>query len=1184
MFNKNRNKKEYYSLRRFKGLGLVSAVVGLGLFGGHSALAIEITTGVEQDGGFTTITADGVKIKLKDSHVTVYNHEQDGYNNMVATSPSFQGFDRTVATEKEKQVLDREESKLKDESVENYTLMGDVTVDYKTKDNEIVKESNIVNVDTIKGVEKEKGVTSAVRGDFGRIIKGSQISVSDDSIKQGVSSSNDLSPTKMTKGGATYYKIDTRIDENKLEYSKDIEMNDVREKLTTQKLHNEDGSINYANIKNGAKVWVVEELEDGTYGKFTTITKTDATNDNSVISDFMGSLSNAQKFTDANVKAAGGIQKSDYLLVLERNTFARIEAVTSAVHTGLFAGYDVRSNPDSLIPSSTILNDIKAGFFGDDFVSKRDALKKIAELKKKTKEEAKDFEGRPTKNWTMEIGGTTSTDLDTATYEDTASLESAIADQESKFYNMYDAVNGNGIYKGSPIPLVGERKLTGNKDLTVDYIWNNSSKKPENLTPELRTIIENTIATVNEHKANQANAVYDTEIPEGVKFERIVVEIENEVDRFDLKQVNGVYSVTVQDSEGTDQSGSGLYGEYTVNGVKHRVRISNMHPFSVQPLLKGLFDTEYNDIYMVNRAYKKVDSLAHVTNIYAKEQSDVTEIRGTTTVKYVDEDGNVLKEDVTGPDGVVSTRTVKFYLDKDGQRQEISDETTPTNNTYDVSTAQYKPTSLEKDGKVYGYVRANGDETGKFINGNKEVTYVYKLKKAPLNVNYYLENTTVSLAPSENQVDLPVKSDYTTKVKTIEPKVEVQDTPEKTVTRTTTYELVATPDNANGKIVEGGTTVNYYYRAVVKEDVVMKKAPVLVNYFLDGTETKLADSDNQGQKEINSKYTTEAKVIPPKVVVKDLPEKTVTTTTTYELVKIPEDKDGIVPVGGKIVNYYYREVVKTTEVAKQAPVVANYYLEGTDTKLAPSDEQGQKDIGLAYTTETKSIEPKVEVQDLEDRTITKTTSYELVAEPTDKSGVVPVGGKVVNYFYRSVIKEDVVFKQAPVTVHYYKDGTTEKLADTIEQGKKGIGTKYTTEAPKVIEEKLVDGSIRKWVLKSIPLNANGDVKVGGVTVIYYYTEFSIPTDAPVVDVPEYNPPKETPKEEPKETPKEEPNELPKEVSKVVDDVKEPEPVISKKALPNTGSTSTNTVGLGLGIIAVGAFIINKRRKLDKREV
>ena len=262
--------------------------------------------------------------------------------------------------------------------------------------------------------------------------------------------------------------------------------------------------------------------------------------------------------------------------------------------------------------------------------------------------------------------------------------------------------------------------------------------------------------------------------------------------------------------------------------------------------------------------------------------------------------------------------------------------------------------------------------------------------------------------------------------------------------------------------------VNYYYREVVKEDVVMKKAPVLVNYFIEGTETKLADSDNQGQKEISSKYTTEAKVIPPKVVVKDLPEKIVTTTTSYELVKVPEDKDGVVPVGGKVVTYYYVEKVDVKEV----------------------------------------------------------------------------------------------LKQAPVTVHYYKDGTTEKLADSIEKGKQDIGSKYTTEAPRVIEEKLKDGSVRKWLLKAVPFNANGDVKAGGTTVIYYYMEFSIPKDAPVVELPEYNPPKEEPK--------------------VMPVVKTAEPVAQQKVLPNTGSETTNTAGLGLGIIAIGVAAIKQRRKLGKK--
>ena len=193
-----------------------------------------------------------------------------------------------------------------------------------------------------------------------------------------------------------------------------------------------------------------------------------------------------------------------------------------------------------------------------------------------------------------------------------------------------------------------------------------------------------------------------------------------------------------------------------------------------------------------------------------------------------------------------------------------------------------------------------------------------------------------------------------------------------------------------------------------KKTLLKKQAPVTVNYYKEGTTEKLADTIEQGQKDIGSNYTTEAKVIPDKVETKEFDDKTVTTTTSYELVKVPEDKDGVVPVGGKVVNYYYREVVKEDVVKKQAPITANYYLEGTETKLAPSDEQGQKDIGSNYTTEAKVISNKVETKEFDDKTVTTTTSYELVKVPEDKDGVVPVGGKVVNYYYRAVVKEDVV--------------------------------------------------------------------------------------------------------------------------------------------------------------------------------
>ena len=1098
MFNQNRNKKEYFSLRKFKGVGLASALVGLAILGSGSVSAEEITKGVTRDGGFTTITADGSTIKLKDEHVTVYNNEQDAYNGLNPDSQSFANFDKVAATEKEKQVLANEEANLTNETTENHVLTGDVIVDYKTKDNETIKESSTVAANTLDGVDTEKEVTSAVRGDFGRVIKGGSLDnefseVDSNSLKQGVETSTAVSPVKLTKGEVTYHKIDTQVDTNKLEYFKNVEMNDVHEDLTTHLLHNEDGSVKYSNIQTGSKIWVVEELEDGSYGKFTTITKTDTTDNDSVISDFKNALPTAQKFTDANVKAAGGIQKPDYLLVLERNTFARIENAISFAITGTFVGQDVLASLNTLVPSKDSVNELKP-YFTAGFLSKRDAEKRLAEIKKHPKLEAKDSKGRPTKNWTMHAMGTTSTTLDTTTYFDTASTESAIRSQESKYYNIYDAINGKGDYKGTPIPMVGERKLVGsNKDLTVDYIWDNSTSKPQTLTPELRTSLESMISKVNEDKTNQANAIYDNEVPEGVKFERIVVEFESNADRFSWEQVNGEYRVSVQDFGGDDQSGSGFYGEYTLNGQKYRVRISNMHPISVHTALDGLFDTEYNDIFMVNRAYKKVDSSAHVTNIYAKEQTETTETRGTTTVKYVDEEGNTLKEAVTGPNGVVSNRVVKFYLDKDGQRQVVSDETTPTNNTYDVSTEQYKPTSLEKDGKVYGYVRTDGSETGKLVEGNTVITYVYKMKKAPLNVNYYLENTTTSLAPSENTPDLPVKSDYTTQAKEIPSKTEVQDLPEKTVTTVTTYELVATPDNANGKIAEGGTTVNYYYRAVEKVTELAKQAPVVANYYLEGTETKLADSDEQGQKDIGSAYTTETKTITPKVEVQDLEDRTVTRTTTYDLVSEPTDKNGTVPVGGKVVNYFYRPVVKEDVVMKQAPVTVNYFKEGTTEKLADTIEQGQKYIGSAYTTESKTIPNKVDVQDLEDRVVTTTTSYELVAEPTDKDGMVPVGGKVVNYFYREVVNTETVMKKAPVLVNYFLEGTETKLADSEDQGEKEINSQYTTEkkeiSPKVEVQDLEDRTITTtttYELVSEPTDKNGTVTVGGKVVNYFY--------------------------------------------------------------------------------------------------
>ena len=1156
--------------------------------------------------------------------------------------------------------------------------------------------------------------------------------------------------------------------------------------------------------------------------------------------------------------ASGGIQKNDYLMVVERNTFARLSTFEYSALTAAIVSKEIPEGTSNIIPDEKSLNEFK-DFLIRDGLSKDKAISEFDRITSGNKTHVdKDSLNRPTENFKDYIHGAVSDSLSTQLYddqsEDVTNFKNAISNSDSKFYRIYDALTGKGDYEGKAIPLIGERTYVfddANSTLTVDSLWNDILNKPSTMTPEIRTELENIVNYLNAIKEKRSSIIYDDVKPDNILFDKIVVEYVNYRNTDNRTgsswDSNGTSSHVLVYDNGED---SKVYGEYTKDGKTHRVQISNIGSFVLGRYSDGLANVKYNDIFMVKRAYKKVDSSAHVTNVYAKEQTESTEKRGSTTVKYVDEEGNTLKEDVTGPNGVVSTRVVKFYLDKDGQRQVVSDETTPTNATYDVST------SVEKDGKVYGYVRTNGAETGKLVEGNTVITYVYKVKKAPLTVNYYLENTTTSLAPSENQADLPVKSDYTTKAKEIPSKTETQDLPEKTVTTVTTYELVAKPDNATGKIAEGGTTVNYYYRAVPKKTEVAKKAPVVVNYYKEGTTEKLADSIDQGQKDIGSNYTTEPATIQPKVEKQDLADRVVTTTTTYELVAEPTDKEGVVPVGGKVVNYYYREVVKKDEKMKdfkkvviwhnetnydvkhvfdrelekdfegfddnsiflnqkygtktsverhiydarigfskegdvypsedkireeeekyakmvgyssreelnkfnknsnthldlvksptvfeshfehhtiQSPltsghynmtsyladfrtrgglglngdldviegkdsdelnlyesklpdgvkleltkvtynidggeeksldksgavfsrangtmqegktthftyhyrvvkdekitntenlkgsvvvkyvntdgvaiknpvtikdnveagqrltktitsgtaelgsktdtvegttkydantvkedriekdgktyalvrvlpkdaklmntdqvegvvkpgtttviyeyrevekgnVVANYYLENTTTKLADSETQAPSYYGTDYKTVAKTIQPKVEVKDTPEKTVTTTTTYELVEKPSNAEGKVSAEQTVVNYHYRAVTKEDVVLKQAPVTVNYYKEGTTEKLADSVNQGQKQIGSKYMTDAASIepkVEKVVENGNVvtrtTSYELVKVPEDKDGIVPAGGKVVNYYYREVvkevAKPNDAPKVEIPEFN--------------------------------------------------------------------------------
>ena len=234
------------------------------------------------------------------------------------------------------------------------------------------------------------------------------------------------------------------------------------------------------------------------------------------------------------------------------------------------------------------------------------------------------------------------------------------------------------------------------------------------------------------------------------------------------------------------------------------------------------------------------------------------------------------------------------------------------------------------------------------------------------------------------------------------------------------YELVAEPDNASGTYVDGNIEVIYYYKAI--------PAVVTVHHYLEGTTTKLADDETINGL-VGNNYTTSVGNVDNK----------------YELVATPANASGKMTRDGVEVIYYYR--------LKSTSVLVHYYIEGTTTSLS-EDKTITGKVDAKYTTATATDIP---------------SKYELVATPTNASGTMTVNQIVVIYYYR--------LKETGVDVHYYKEGTTEKVAEDVTITGR-VDQKYTTSPATNVAS--------KYELVETPANASGTMTEARITVIYYY--------------------------------------------------------------------------------------------------
>ena len=234
------------------------------------------------------------------------------------------------------------------------------------------------------------------------------------------------------------------------------------------------------------------------------------------------------------------------------------------------------------------------------------------------------------------------------------------------------------------------------------------------------------------------------------------------------------------------------------------------------------------------------------------------------------------------------------------------------------------------------------------------------------------------------------------------------------------YELVVEPDNASGTYIDGNIDVIYYYKTI--------PTSVIVHHYLEGTTTKLAE-DVKFDGIVGDNYTTGVGNVDNK----------------YELVAIPANANGKMTRNQIEVIYYYR--------LKDTSVLVHHYKEGTSESLS-ADVTINGKVDDEYTTAVATDIP---------------SKYELVAEPDNKAGTMTVEQTVVTYYYR--------LKETGVDVHYYKEGTTEKISEDVEITGRVDDTYTTTPATNVAS---------KYELVTEPDNKAGTMTEDRITVIYYY--------------------------------------------------------------------------------------------------
>ena len=1000
------NKLQIFSFRKVKGYGLASAVIA-SMFLAQGVVSADVVT--TPDGTKTTLSNDKASVTVDSKHFKESNDK----------------------TAKELYEAKEYEADKVTTGKDTVTDESKTVVSYETENGTKLKE------DITKTATEEKQLEYKVEGTSGKEYTGTSTTTST------VTAELEKQDT-IEKDGEKYKYVRTETTQGKETVLTETNFNDVETKASVEGMHNEDGSIKYDKIKDGSRVWVLEEKEDGTYGNYALIENVQGLSDEKIQE---AAKTATTKFSKAEVEKLGGIKETDSIVVYETNTYAARKETSTQYGKDFY--YEFTANSSKLYKS--YIDDIyNVGLDGlekqgDKYVYKGKEVVTIEDFKTIYETPAED----------SELLGTYTTDTSNKYYTSYNYGTYAVPT------TYYDVISDFLIaHPDSPL-FAGKYK---------DVFWGNGDELVYFKTAFVARLLNDSLKSkynLNLETPNFSNKPLDSKADGTRPIEKKTYSFVRTDLKGDEESYDASTNLYLTDDDLLKHEISLSYSPENIERVRNWIKgFDSMHnspitdPFKDKPTSE-ITQQEYTDVTLnIVRGYY----LSTYKGQFTPEQ--VKELRtkfGDSVFEIV---GNIVSEDLD------SNNSKNYVINGDGSQIFRNSLGVVTENT-----EQFTYHDVVTPLRAY-----------RLTTDNNLVRHIYEQVKRGSVVATYSDEDGNKLAGDANvKTNEYEGEDYTTSAKEIRPIYKYETVNGLTKTTTTTYELIKTPENANGKVVAETTiTVPYVYRKVVTVDI---KGSVIATYkdeegTILASEEKVITNQNAG-----TYYAAASKQIQAATSSKETEHGRKVTVITYELIKTPDNETGEV-VGGEtlVVPYVYRKVVT---VKSDGGVVATHKdTEGND--LAPKEViKSHAPNGDAYTTSAKEIPEKVETdKTIKGLTRVTTTRYELVENPSNKDGNV-VGGETITvpYIYKPV--KSVQINGSVIATYRTEDG--EKLADDIAvKTDAPSGEAYTTERKtfnNVTKEEDVNGFTRltttRYELIETPTNADGQVEADQIIYVPY---------------------------------------------------------------------------------------------------